>query len=247
MSAVVMEEQRGKARVLRINRPDDANRINRLAMRELGAAVGRANADATVRVVIITGSRSAFCSGGRVDGHPEGTIDQRLAFAQSFADLQRDIAHAHKPVIAAVEGQCIAGGMSVLSACDLAVACDDVRFGFPEINFGLFPMLAMGVAHPLLPPKTALELFLTGRDMTAKEALDLRLINQSVPHADLWTAVDALVEELASKSEVPLKHGRTGYYAMAGMSDESRLDHAKVTLIGMLAAVGDEGAVPQDH
>lgn len=240
----VLIERRGAALVARINRPEDLNRINQSAMTALAGAIATSNADPEIRAVVFTGDAEAFCSGGRIDGHPAGAVSLQLEFGQAFADLQRATALSHKPVIAAVEGQCIAGGTSILAACDMAIASDDVVFSYPEINFGLFPVLAMGIAMPLLPRKIALEMFLTGRDFDTGEALRLGLINKAVPRATLWNEVDRLVEELAGKSPVATKHGRLAYYAMTGMGAEARMDHAKSALIAMLADVGDEGAVP---
>lgn len=245
MTSPVLTQHRGAALVLAIHRPEDANRIDAAAMTALNAQLDEADADHDVRVVVITGSRQFFCSGGRIDGHPGGSVEQQLKFAQAFCALQARMASARVPIVAAVEGPCTAGGMSVLAACDLAIAADDVHFSFPEINFGLFPVLAMGVAHPLIPPKRALELFFTGRDMPAGEALALNLVNRLVPHAQFWQAVDETVALLAAKSATALNLGRKAYYAMAPMGPGARLDYAQTALTTMLAAAGNGGAVPR--
>lgn len=245
MNSPILKSRRGSSLVLTINRPDDANRVNAAAMSAIDAAIGEANADHDVRTVILTGSRDAFCSGGRIDGHPGGTVEQQLVFAKSFCALQESLGSARVPVIAAVEGPCTAGGMSLLAACDIAVAADDVHFSFPEINFGLFPVLAMGVAHPLVPPKVALEWFFTGRDISPAEALSHNLVNKVVPHAGFWAAVDETAALLAGKSATALNLGRKAYYAMAPMGPAARLDYAQTALTTMLAAVGNSGAVPR--
>ncbi len=247
MSLPVLKSRRGPALVLSINRPEDANRIDSAAMTALCDYLAEADADPTVRVVVVTGSRDHFCSGGRIDGHPGGTVEQQLTFARAFCALQSRFAQSRVPVVAAVEGPCTAGGMSILAACDLAIAADDVHFSFPEINFGLFPVLAMGVAIPLIPPKRALELFFTGRDLGPVEALELNLINRAVPHARFWAEVDALVEQLAGKSPTALNLGRKAYYAMVPMPPAARLDHAQTALTTMLAAAGGSGAVPRSR
>lgn len=245
VTSPILKSRRGSSLVLTINRPDDSNRVNAAAMRAINAGVDEANVDPSVRTIILTGSRDAFCSGGRIDGHPGGTVEQQLVFANSFCALQASLGSAFVPVIAAVEGPCTAGGMSLLAACDIAIAADDVHFSFPEINFGLFPVLAMGVAHPLVPPKVALDWFFTGRNISSAEALSHNLINEAVPHGTFWQAVDAMAEQLASKSATALNLGRKAYYAMAPMGPAARLDYAQTALTTMLAAVGDGGAVPR--
>ncbi len=238
----ILMHRRGPALVLAINRPDDRNRIDSAAMAALTAGLDAADADPTVRAIVITGSRAFFCSGGRIDGHPNGSVPQQLAFAQSFCTLRQRMARTLAPIVAAVEGPCIAGGMAVLAACDLAIAADDVPFSFPEINFGLFPLLAMAAVHPILPSKTAFELFYTGRDISAAEARDLHVVNRIVPPAAFWPAVDALVEELAAKDPTALAIGRKAYNAMAPMPPAAQLDYAQTALATLLAA--SSGAVP---
>jgi enoyl-CoA hydratase/carnithine racemase len=102
----------------------------------------------------------------------------------------------------------------------------------------------MGVAHPLVPPKVALEWFFTGRDISAAEALAHHLVNRVVPHEGFWSAIDEMTSLLAAKSATALNLGRKAYYAMAPMTPASRLDYAQTALTTMLASVGTAGSVP---
>ena len=122
-----------------LNRPEDHNRMDRRTMAAITHAMDEAEADPSVRVIVITGNGDYFCAGGRVDGHPKGTLKQRLDYAQAFCSMQERMGRVAIPIVAAVTGHCIAGGMSLLSFCDIGIATDDVEFGYPEVNYGQFP------------------------------------------------------------------------------------------------------------
>jgi enoyl-CoA hydratase/carnithine racemase len=246
MSDIVLARRDGGALILTVNRPDDSNRIDGATMRRLNALLDEADTDASVRVIVVTGQGEYFCAGGRIDGHPGGTVREQLAFAQAFCSLQERMGRTHAPIVAAVSGHCTAGGMSLLAACDLAIAAGDVEFAYPEINFGLFPMLAMAVAHSQLPAKKFFDICYSGRRFPASEAESLGLINRAVPRAELWQAVGQTVEMLSGKADLPLALGRKAYYAMAAMTPAARLDYAQVMLTTMLNGRAD-GAVPQSR
>jgi enoyl-CoA hydratase/carnithine racemase len=244
MSDIVLASRDGGALVLTINRPDDLNRIDGATMRRINALLDEADRDASVRVIVVTGEGEYFCAGGRIDGHPGGTVREQLAFAQAFCSLQERMGRTNAPIVAAVSGHCTAGGMSLLAACDLAIAADDVEFAYPEINFGLFPMLAMAVAHSQMPAKKFFDICYSGRRFSAAEAVSLGLVNRAVPRAALSQAVAASVEMLTAKSSVALALGRKAYYAMSAMTPAARLDYAQVMLTTMLNG-GAEGAIPR--
>ena len=227
---------------VRLDRPDDHNRMDRATMAAITAAMDRADDDAAIRVVVVTGTNEYFCAGGRVDGHPHGTLKQRLDYAQAFCSMQERIARVGVPVIARVNGHCIAGGMSLLSFCDVAFAAEGVEFGYPEVNYGQFPALALAVLVPMVPPKRAFDLLYSGRRFNAATALELGLVNRVVPMAELDAVVSGYARMLASKDRTAVGLGRRAYYAMVPMTPESRLKHAQTFLVTLLHAT--TGAVP---
>ena len=154
------------------------------------------------------------------------------------------MARCQKPIIAAVNGHCLAGGMSVLEACDLAVAVEEAEFAYPEINNGLFPMLAIAVARRNLAPKLAFDLFYSGRRMKASEALEARLLNRVVSSDALWPAVNELVSLLAGRSAASMMVGRQAFHAMANMGPTAALEYAHVALVAMLNAADEEKQRP---
>ena len=243
MESPVLKRREASALVLTLNRPEDLNRIDSATMLTLAEAFDEAESDPQVRSVVLAGSTESFCAGGRIDGHPGGAVSRQLAYGQAFCALQERMGRSRLPIIAALEGNCVAGGMSLLAACDLAVVAEGVHFAYPEINYGLFPVLAMGVAIPLMDSKVALELFYTGRSFSASEALRLNLVNRVVSAQQVWSAVMEYVDMVANRSPFALALGRKGFYAMQGMSPAARLDYAQTLLTTMINS-SEAGAIP---
>src|SRR4051794_1534123 len=228
---VLYEITAGVARVT-INRPERRNAMSFDVMQGLRAAFARARDDDAVRVVVLTGAgEKAFCagadlgSGGIADGAASAHDGRGL-----LADLFRDMWQLGKPVVARVRGYALAGGFGLACACDLIVASDDAVFGTPEINVGLWPYM---ITVPLLrsmPPKTALDLMMTGRRVTAREGVDIGFVQRLVPVAELDATVDALASELASKSPIIMRWGRESFYRVLEMDADAALSY----LQGML-------------
>lgn len=238
--STVVSRAGGPATIVSIERLDDDNRIDMRTMTLLSEAIDRAEADPACKVLVLTGSGDFFCAGGRIGGYPVGTTHDQLVYARSFTVLQERMARCQKPIVAAVNGHCLAGGMSLLEACDIAVAVDSAEFAYPEINNGLFPMLAIAVARRNLAPKLAFDLFYSGRRMKASEALGARLLNRVVTADGLWPAVNEWVELLAGRSASSMMVGRQAFYAMANMTPTAALEYGQVALVAMLNGALDE-------
>ncbi|MCO5092915.1 enoyl-CoA hydratase/isomerase family protein [Bosea sp. (in: a-proteobacteria)] len=243
MTDVVLTDLHNGVLTVTLNRPEDNNRIDRRTTAAIIAAIDRAATDKAVRVIVVTGAAPYFCGGGRPDGHPHGTLEQRSAYALAFVQMQEAFARANVPIVARVGGHCVAGGMSLLSFCDLAVAADDVEFGYPEVNYGQFPALALAVLIPMVPPKEAFDILYSGDRFSAARALELRLVNKVVPRSGLDAAVAEYIAMLKSKNQVSVGLGRRAYYAMTPMTPASRLEYAQTFLMTLLAAEGT-GQVP---
>src|SRR5215510_4270935 len=161
----------GVARVT-INRPDRRNAMSYDVMQGLRDAMASARDDESVRVVVLTGAGDrAFCAGADLTGIAENSgAAEAHAGRGLLADLFRDMWSLGKPIVAKVRGYALAGGFGLACACDMIVAADDAVFGTPEINVGLWPYM---ITVPLLrsmPPKTVLDLMMTGRRVDAGEA-----------------------------------------------------------------------------
>ncbi len=177
-----------------ISRPAARNALDAAAHRELAAIFDDFAQRQDLRVAVISGAGDrAFCAGSDLKARQAAGGDDLPD--SGFAGLVERFDLA-KPVIAAVNGDAIGGGLEIVLACDLAIAVRHARFGLPEPRVGL---AATGGLHRLarqLPLKQAMEIALTGRLVNAAEALRLGLINQVVEAGELSSAVDALIDEL---------------------------------------------------
>jgi enoyl-CoA hydratase len=197
---VLLTEDVGAVRRLTLNRPASLNALSGELMDALDEAFAAAADDDEVRVVILRGAGRAFCAGYDLkQDAEEGTKDA----AEWHRELDRDtrrllrILELPKPVIASVHSYCLAGGMDLMLACDLALAAEDAIFGYVDIRFG------SGIVSMFLPwivgVRAAKELVFTGEDrFPATEAYRIGLVNRVVPRDQLDDATMALADEIAS-------------------------------------------------
>ena len=221
------EEQRGASRWLILDRPAARNALSADLMSALRRALAAADAEARVRAICITGSgERSFCSGMdlALAGAAQGIGVGPEQGARDYAALLLDVARIGKPVVAAVNGAAMGGGMGLLAACDLAVAAEDARFGTPEVELGLFPYMALAPLSRCVGRRAALELALTGRRIDAAEARAIGLLNRVVPRAALQAAALELLDQLAQKSPTALRLGRRAFYATQDLPYEAQLE-----------------------
>jgi enoyl-CoA hydratase/carnithine racemase len=231
---VLYEVDAGVARVT-INRPERRNAMSFGVMQGLRDAMANAKRADDVRVVVLTGAGDkAFCAGADLVGAGGGGIATSGADAHEgrglLADLFRDMWKLGRPVIARVRGYALAGGFGLACACDMIVASDDAVFGTPEINVGLWPYM---ITVPLLrsmPPKTVLDLMMTGRRVTAEEGARIGFVQRVVPVGELDAAVDTLAAELASKSPIVMRWGRDAFYRVLEMDSDAALAYLQSML-----------------
>src|SRR5438046_5617585 len=167
-----------------LNRPDVFNALNQATMNDLGDALEGFDRDGTVRCVILTGNERAFAAGADINEFRGATPVQMLQ-EHRFLQWER-IRRFPKPIIAAVSGYCLGGGCELAMLCDIIIAADTARFGQPEINLGLIPgdggtqRLTRTVGKFL-----AMDMVLSGRMLTAEEALAHGLAARLVPQDSL--------------------------------------------------------------
>ncbi|MDP8959452.1 MAG: enoyl-CoA hydratase-related protein [Actinomycetota bacterium] len=207
---------------------DDPVRSNPLSIEDMEAlreGFRQAVGDPEVRVIVLTGAgERAFSAGGDLKA---GFVDEPAAGHAgrgALADLFRAMRRGGKPTVARVNGHALAGGFGLAAACDVVVAVKEARFGTPEVNVGLWPMMITAVLQRCMPHKAALELMMTGRLITAHEARDLGLVTKVVPAQELDAAVDEVVETLAAKSAVTLRLGRDTFYRVQDLDFDEALD-----------------------
>lgn len=161
--------------VITINRPEAKNAMNRAAAEGIAAALDRLDSDDDLRVAIITGAGGTFCSGMDLKGFLRG--ERPTVEGRGFGGLVE--APPKKPLIAAVDGYALAGGLELMIACDLVVANSGAKFGIPEVKRGLAAGAGGLMLLPdLIPHKVAMELALTGEFIDAPRAYELGLVNR---------------------------------------------------------------------
>ncbi|GAB5100647.1 enoyl-CoA hydratase-related protein [Caballeronia sp. GAFFF2] len=189
-------EVEGPLLILTIDRPEVLNALHPQAHRELAEAFDRYAADASLRVAIVTGAgERAFCVG--TDLKALAASGDHTKPATGFAGITHRF-DLYKPLIAAVNGLCLGGGMEILAACDLGVASDHAQFGLPEPRVGL-AALGGGLLQRLprqIGMKDAMGLVLTGNRISADEARRIGLLNEVVPAAELMKRARALAEDI---------------------------------------------------
>ena len=207
---------------LTINREAQRNAISLEAIDLFAKCLDEAETDENVRVILITGSGDkAFCSGADLGGAVDGKIQQGF---KSYAQLITRLTSYPKPVVARINGACMAGGMGLMLACDIVIAKNDVKFGTPEVNVGLWPMMIGALIYRNVLRKKAMEMILLGERLTADQALNMGLITRAVPPAELDGEVNQILKSLAAKSPIGMKIGKEAFYAMADMPFEEAVN-----------------------
>jgi len=232
-NGAVLVERRGHVEWLTINRPERKNALNEAVVSALSAGISAAMNDKTVRAIVITGAGdTAFCAGADLDRTAQGT-----PFSLSpgdpthfIADLFRLLERCRTPVVARINGHALAGGFGLACACDLAIASEDATLGTTEVSIGLFPMMILPFLLRAGPQRKVLEMCMTGMRISAKEALDLDLVNYVVPKSELDAKVNWLLERIVDKSPTAIRLGKMGFHALRDMSLTQALDYGQLML-----------------
>jgi enoyl-CoA hydratase len=236
----ILLEREGGVATLTINRPKVLNALNTQTLDELRRAVLELKHDDGVRAVILTGSgEKSFVAGADINELATQTpiTGREHAIAgQHVIDL---VEHLGKPVIAAINGYALGGGCELAMACTIRIAAETAKLGQPEINLGLIPGYAgtQRLAR-IVGRGRALELLLTGDQISAQEAHRLGLVNRVVPAADLMPEAKKLASALASKAPIAIRYileavhkGLEMPFAQAQMFE--------ATLFGLVASTED--------
>jgi enoyl-CoA hydratase/carnithine racemase len=226
--------------ILTIQRPQKLNALDARTLDELRDAFLSFQHDDQVRCVILTGSGDkAFVAGADINelanDSPDAARERALGGQRVFDAIE----HLGKPVIAAVNGFALGGGCELAMACTLRIAADTAVFGQPEINLGIIPGFAGTQRLTRLVGKaSAMDMVLTGRTISAQDALTIGLISRVVPAGELMRSARALADELAAKAPVALR------YAMDAINQGADMPFAEAcqleaALFGMIAATED--------
>lgn len=198
--AVLIDERRGGVALLRLNRPESLNALDRTLVEALGGALERATADPTVRAIVLSGEGGAFCSGADLK-EALLELDAGLSLGERLASFQKSIrliASAAQPVLAAVDGPAVGFGADLALACDIRVLSERAYFEEKFVAIGLMPD-GGGTFHlpRLIGFGRALELLLLGERIDAGRALELGLTSRVLPAGEHLEAALALAARLA--------------------------------------------------
>ncbi len=198
-------ETRGPVLWLTIDREARRNAMSHAVLAGMTAAIDAAQADRSLRAIVVTGAGSkAFCAGADLQSAQAFTTDYSEPYGH-LAQLLRRARASTVPLVARVNGACMAGGMGLLSMCDLAVAASHAVFGLPEVKVGVFPAQVLSVLQHLVPRRRLAELCLTGEPLTAAEALACGLVNHVADDVD--AKLDWLLQRLLDKSPAAIRRG----------------------------------------
>ncbi len=190
-----------------INRPQALNALNEETLREISSRIADARQDENIKVIVFTGAGDrAFCAGADLNMMKGKSAYEGMHLSQSGQKLTLEIEELEKPVIAALNGYTLGGGLELAMACDLRMASDNAQLGQPEVNVGLIPGWGGTQRLPRLVGKgKAKEMIFTGGRVDAKTAEQLGLVNKVVPLDQLKSAVKELASEIMNKPPIAIE------------------------------------------
>jgi methylglutaconyl-CoA hydratase len=220
-STVVTYEIDGGLARITLNRPDKRNALNDAVIAGLKDALNRANEEPAIRVIVLTGAGKDFCAGADLSALQkisEASMAENADDARSLLDLFALMRTVRVPVIAAVRGRALAGGCGLASACDLVVASDTARFGYPEVKLGFVPAMVTAILRRNVSEKRAFELLTRGDEISADEARTMGLINQVFAEADFDRASDEYARRFEKLSASAVSLTKSLLYQIDGMA-----------------------------
>jgi enoyl-CoA hydratase/carnithine racemase len=229
--SVLLSENRGAVRILRLNRPEKMNALNTELTQALLDSLLAADSDGGVRAIMLCGAGRAFCAGADVSEFKELTPDQQdkvTARAELSCRTQSILQKLSKPVVAAVHGVAMGGGAGLAIGADMMVAAaEGVRFGYPELKHSIVPALVMtGIVHNL-GRKAAFELVSLGRILNGQELMQLGLANRVVANDHVEAEALAIAEQWAAADHRALAAAKSLFYRVADLPYDAAMAAGK--------------------
>jgi enoyl-CoA hydratase/carnithine racemase len=212
---------------LHIDREPKRNALNGEVLRGMLDAL-RSPGDARV-VLVSSAGEKVFCSGADlVAMAPNATGLEVHEGRGLLREVVLEMRSCPLPVVASVQGLCLAGGVGLVMGCDIVLASENAAFGLPEVDLGLWPFMVSALLGRHVSPKRAMEMMLSARRVPAREALEMGLISRVVD--DLPAETDALVTALAAKPPVAVRLGKKAFFAAMDSSLEAGLEAMQAQL-----------------
>ncbi len=220
-------ETNGSIRTLTLDRPEKRNALNDGLVAELKSALKAADADESLRAVVIRGAGKDFCSGADLSALQKiaaASYEENFDDAKSLAELFAMPRKMKVPVIAAVHGRALAGGCGLATACDIVLATESARFGYPEVKIGFVPAIVTAFLRRNVSEKRAFELLTRGFEFTAQEANFLGLVNRIFPDEGFEAAVTDYASTYAKLSASAVQLTKSLLYRMDNFGFEESVE-----------------------
>ena len=232
--AILLDHQDGVA-IVTLNRPDVLNAQNNTLRLELVDAFSRLRSDGDTRVIVVTGAgERAFSAGADIREFLEPPVPTRFREDRKRVDYRSEMDRCPQPIIAAIRGYALGGGLELALACDIRIAAEDALLGLTEINLAIIPGGGGTQRLPRLVGRgKALEMILTGARIDAREALRIGLVERVVPAAEVQSAAQTLARTLAERAPIAMRYAKEAVVKGLGMSleDGLRLENDLATLL----------------
>jgi methylglutaconyl-CoA hydratase len=219
MSDMLLQHTDHAVHTITLNRPEIRNAFNDVLIGEIRDAFEAVSRRTDVRCVVLAAHGPAFCAGGDLNWMrrmADYTREQNLADAGGLAAMLRAIDQCPHPTVARVQGDVFAGGLGLVSACDMAVCVDSATFCLSEVKIGLIPATISPYVIRAIGTRASQRYFLTAERFSAAEAHRIGLVHESVPAEQLDATVQALVQALCANSPMAVKDAKRLVDTVAG-------------------------------
>jgi enoyl-CoA hydratase/carnithine racemase len=231
----VRYEAKDGVATITLDRPDVLNAMNNPMRAQLLEIFTRLRTDDAVKAVVVTGAGDrAFCAGADIREFLEPPTPTHFREARKRLDFRAEMERCSQPIIAAIRGFALGGGLELALACDIRIAAEDAHLGLTEINLAIIPGGGGTQRLPRLVGRgKALEMILTGMRVPAAEALRIGLVERVVPVAELMSAAQALARQIADKAPIALRYAKEAVVGGLGLplADGIRLENDLATLL----------------
>jgi len=220
--------------IIQLNRPNVLNALNFDLMAELARALEVSDGDNAINVVILTGGEKIFAAGADLKEMSRASLVD-LIMNRRF-ELWDRIRKTAKPIIAAVSGFCLGGGIELAMNCDIIIASETAVFGQPEVNVGIMPGAGGTQRLPRIVGKTkAMEMILTGQSISAEEAYRIGLVNKVVPVESLMIETKKMAENIGSKPPISVRAAKQAILRANDTALEVGLDYERALFYSLFA------------
>ncbi len=223
---ILLTEVREEVMHLTLNRPDKRNALSHEMLLRMETALDVLAADTRVRVVVLAARGSAFSAGHDLSEMVGCSEDAYRELFALCSRVMRRFRTLPQPVIARVQGLATAAGCQLVAACDLAIAADAATFATPGVKIGLFCTTPMVPLVRAIPPRAALEMLLTGKAISAPQALAWGLVNRVVSATELDAAVKEFTDAIRASSPLTVRIGKQSFYDQLALDEASAYERA---------------------